>query len=85
MPPWWGRRSCCVSTPPRRPNARCRSATKAGPSAKPRVVQTYANCFVKRERPSRTLSADGPAPQPPASALRLRELPTDTSDEGEEC
>jgi putative transposase len=49
------------------------------------VVQTYANCFVKRERPSRTLSADGPAPQPPASALRLRELPTDTSGEGEEC
>jgi len=53
------------------------------PSGLARVVQTYANCFVKRERPARTLATDGPAPQPPASALRLRELPTDTSDEGE--
>ena len=44
------------------------------PSGLARVVQTYANCFVKRERPARTLAADGPAPQPPASALRLREL-----------
>jgi hypothetical protein len=38
-------------------------------------VQTYANCFVKRDRPSWTLSTDGPAPQPAPSALRLRELP----------
>jgi putative transposase len=44
------------------------------PSGLARVVQTYANCFVKRERPARTLATDGPAPQPPASALRLREL-----------
>ena len=44
------------------------------PSGLARVVQTYANCFVKRERPARTLAVDGPAPQPPASALRLREL-----------
>jgi hypothetical protein len=53
------------------------------PSGLARPVQTYANCFVTRERPARTLAADGPAPQPPASALRLRELPTDTSGEGE--
>ena len=53
------------------------------PSGLARVVQTYANCFVKRERPARTLAVDGPAPQPPASALRLRELATDTSGEGE--
>ena len=48
-------------------------------------VQTYANCFVKRERPSWTLSADGPAPQPPPSALRLRELPDQDAPDREEC
>jgi hypothetical protein len=51
-------------------------------------VQTYANCFVKRDRPSWTLQADGPAPQPPPSALRLRELPgahaEGAPDDGEE-
>jgi hypothetical protein len=47
-------------------------------------VQTYANCFVKRERPSRTLSADGPAPQPAPSALRLRELPDQSVADGED-
>ena len=45
--------------------------------AKP--VQTYANCFVKRNRPSWTLNVDGPAPEPP-SGLKLRTLP----DAGEE-
>ena len=45
--------------------------------AKP--VETYANCFVKRNRPSWTLSVDGPAPEPP-SGLKLRTLP----DAGEE-
>ena len=39
-----------------------------------RVVDLYANCFVKRERPSRTLSIDAPAPQPPPSPLALRQL-----------
>jgi hypothetical protein len=43
-------------------------------------VETYANCFVKRHRPSWTLNADGPAPEPPAAGLPLREL----SDEPEE-
>jgi putative transposase len=46
--------------------------------AKP--VQTYANCFVKRERPSRILDVDGPAPEPPAAGLKLRAF----SDDGQE-
>ena len=46
--------------------------------AKP--VQTYANCFVKRDRPSWTLTSDDPAPQPAPSALRLRELPQQVPD-----
>ena len=41
--------------------------------AKP--VQTYANCFVKRNRPGSTLNADGPASEPSPSSLKLRELP----------
>lgn len=40
--------------------------------AKP--VDTYANCFVKRNRPARTLEADTPAPSPPPSGLSLRAL-----------
>ena len=61
------------SAPPERPVQVCHQGQLGGLA---RPVQTYANCFVKRERPSRTLTADGPAPQPPTSALRLRELPT---------
>jgi hypothetical protein len=49
--------------------------------AKP--VETYANCFVKRNRPSRTLDVDGPAPAPAPSGLQLRALPRDAQDEGE--
>jgi transposase InsO family protein len=41
--------------------------------AKP--VQTYANCFVKRNRPSWTLQVDGPAPEPATPGLKLRALP----------
>jgi transposase InsO family protein len=67
------------SAPPQRPLQVCHQGRLSGLA---RVVETYANCFVKRERPSRTLAADGPAPQPPASALRLRELAAD-SDDGE--
>jgi transposase InsO family protein len=40
--------------------------------AKP--VDLYANCFVKRDRPSRTLNPDTPAPEPTPSALALRSL-----------
>ena len=46
--------------------------------AKP--VDLYANCFVKRQRPSRTLSADTPAPEPVPSSLRLRGLTEDDDD-----
>ena len=41
--------------------------------AKP--VKTYANCFVKRNRPSWTLNVEGPAPGPPPAGLKLRTLP----------
>ena len=47
--------------------------------AKP--VETYANCFVKRHRPSWTLNADGPAPEPPAAGLPLRELSDEPGEE----
>ena len=40
--------------------------------AKP--VQTYANCFVKRNRPSRTLEVNEPAAEPAPSGLNLRDL-----------
>ena len=49
--------------------------------AKP--VDLYANCFVKRQRPSRALSADTPAPEPPPSSLRLRGL-TENDDDAQE-
>ena len=58
--------------PPERPIQVCHQGK---PIELARPAQTYANCFVKRDRASRTLQADGPAPQPPPSALRLRELP----------
>ena len=45
-----------------------------------RPVQTYANCFVKRNRSSRTLNTDTPAPEPAPSGLKLRTLP-DTPEE----
>ncbi len=47
--------------------------------AKP--VQTYANCFVKRNRPSWTLSTDAPAPEPSPSGLKLRELPDEPEED----
>ena len=67
------------SAPPQRPLQVCHLGQVTGLA---RVVEPYANCFVKRERPSRTLAVEGPAPQPPASALRLRELPRDSEEEG---
>lgn len=39
-----------------------------------RVVDLYANCFVKRQRPSRTLDPDAPAPEPAKRGLALRRL-----------
>ena len=67
--------------PPQRPVQVCH-AGKLIELASP--VQTYANCFVKRDRPSWTLTSDEPAPQPAASALRLRELPDQALDTGSE-
>jgi transposase InsO family protein len=47
-----------------------------------KVVDVYANCFVKRDRPSRTLTPSSAAPPPPAG-LRLADLGSTSSDE--EC
>jgi putative transposase len=46
-----------------------------------RPVETYANCFVKRNRPSRTLNVDGPTPEPPAAGLKLCALPDEDDEE----
>jgi len=60
------------SAPPERPVQVCHQG-KLIELARP--VQTYANCFVKRHRPSWTLQVDGPAPQPATPGLKLRALP----------
>jgi transposase InsO family protein len=44
-------------------------------------VDAYANCFVRRNRPSRTLQSDTPAPAPRPSGLTLRTLKSDQADE----
>jgi len=49
--------------------------------AKP--VDLYANCFVKRHRPSWTSSADAPAPEPTPSTLALRTLGDDDKSQEE--
>ncbi len=59
---------------PERPIQVCHKG-KTIEQAKP--VQLYANCFVKRNRPSRTLEVDGPAPELTPSRLKLRALPDD--------
>ena len=64
--------------PPQRPIQVCFQGQQR---ALARPVQTYANCFVKRDRPSRTLAVDGPVPEPAPSALRLRELPGDAAED----
>ena len=46
-----------------------------------KVVDAYANCFVKRHRPSRTLTTDTPADTPPPG-LPLRRLDRDDEEEG---
>ncbi|MEA3273954.1 MAG: DDE-type integrase/transposase/recombinase [Pseudomonadota bacterium] len=46
-----------------------------------RPVETYANCFVKRNRPSWTLNVDGPAPEPSGAGLKLRALPNEGEEE----
>ena len=44
-----------------------------------RVLDAYANCFVKRQRPAGTLSVDSPPPNPPPG-LSLRHLDTEEND-----
>ncbi len=51
--------------------------------AKP--VDVYANCFVKRQRPSWTATPDSPAPEPPATGLSLRNLNSTDDVTEEEC
>ncbi len=46
-----------------------------------KVVDAYANCFVKRNRPSRTLTSDAPADTPPPG-LPLRSLDRDEEKKG---
>ena len=58
------------------------AAGKREPDA--RRVDAYANCFVKRERPSRTLSPSDAPPAPP-KGLRLSTLAEDGNDGGEDC
>lgn len=50
------------------------------PEQTAKVVDVYANCFVKRDRPSRTLVPSDAAP-PPASGLRLADLARNSDDE----
>lgn len=44
-------------------------------------LDAYANCFVRRNRPSRTLETDSKAPAPRPSGLSLRSLNSRSSDE----
>jgi putative transposase len=48
--------------------------------ARAKPVDAYANCFVRRSRPARTLDADTP-PAAPASGLALRKLAHKKTDE----
>ena len=68
------------SAPPERPIQVCFQGERL---AMARPVDTYANCFVKRDQRSRTLTVDGPVAEPAPSALRLRELP-DTDHDAQE-
>lgn len=58
---------------PGRPIEVCAPGQKAQTA---KVVNVYANCFVKRDRPSRTLTASAAAPPPP-TGLRLSDLGDD--------
>jgi transposase InsO family protein len=57
--------------PPGRP-IQVSHAGQPMPPATP--LDAYANCFVKRQRPSHTLEPDTPPPEPPKSRLALRDL-----------
>ena len=49
--------------------------------ARAQPLDAYANCFVRRSRPARTLQPDAKAPAPRPSALTLRSLPARQPDE----
>jgi transposase InsO family protein len=68
------------SAPPGRPIEVCH-ADNTRQLAKP--VDAYANCFVKRHRPSWTLSTEAPAPEPSPSRLALRHL-SEADDDAQE-
>ncbi len=57
--------------PPERPIQVCFQGQRLAPA---RPIDTYANCFIKRDRPSRNLAIEGRVPEPAPSPLRLREL-----------
>ncbi len=46
-------------------------------------LDAYANCFVRRQRPSQGIQADAPAPAPRASGLALRNLTARTPNDQE--
>ena len=62
---------------PERPVQVCHKG-KLIEQAKP--VQLYANCFVKRDRPSWTLNSDEPAPEPSPSGMKLCDLSDNTKE-----
>ncbi len=66
------------SAPPGRPLQVCHEGR---PIQLAKPVDLYANCFVKRDRPSRTLQPDTTAPEPAPSALALRRLNDDPTQE----
>ena len=39
------------------------------------VLDAYANCFVRRNRPTQNIDPDTPAPAPRNTGLALRDLP----------
>jgi len=69
------------SAPPGRPIEVCH-ADNTRQLAKP--VDAYANCFVKRHRPSWTLSTEAPAPEPSPSRIALRHLTEEDDDTQED-
>ncbi|MGH8527313.1 MAG: hypothetical protein ACREXY_24840, partial [Gammaproteobacteria bacterium] len=75
MPRWWGRTSPAAQYPAAPPGRPIEVWHPQQPGALARPLDTYANCFVKRHRPSGTATANTPAPEPPPSGLNLRELP----------
>lgn len=60
-------------TPAHRPRVASRSGTRGASPERARPLDAYANCFVRRHRPTQGIETDTPA-RAPSSALALREL-----------